>query len=115
MAKIMVAAKSAIFEFEGKRVTVRKGVHTAREGHPIVKAHPELWTAQTLTYDTDTAEEKTPVQEDPKTAQRPAESATAAPGEHRTVGTAPASATSSAPTRRGRRGTGKTDGKESGE
>lgn len=110
MAKIMVAAKSAIFEFEGKRVTVRKGVHTAREGHPIVKAHPELWEPQALTYDTDTAEEKSPVQEDPKTAQKPAESATAAPGEKRTVGTTTAT-TSSAPTRRGRRGTGKTDGK----
>lgn len=110
MAKILVAAKSAVFDFDGKRVTIRKGVHTAREGHPIVKAHPELWTAQTLTYDTDTAEEKSPVQEDPKTDAKPAESATAAPGERRTVGM------SSAPTRRGsRRGSGKHEGKESGE
>jgi hypothetical protein len=100
MAKILVAAKSAVFDFDGKRVTVWKGVHTAREGHPIVKAHPELWEPQALTYDTEMAEEKPPVREDPKTDQKPAETATAAPGEKRTVGMM----TSSAPTRRGRRG-----------
>ena len=110
MAKILVAAKSAVFDFDGQRVIVRKGVHTAREGHPIVKAHPELWEPQKLTYDTETDDKAAPVQEEPKTAAKPAETATAAPGERRTVGT------SRQPTRRGgRSGSKTTDGKENGE
>jgi hypothetical protein len=110
MARIMVAKKSAVFDHDGKRVVVRKGIHTAREGHPIVKAHPDLWEPQTVTYDTETDEKATPVQEEPKTASKPAETATAAPGEKRTVGT------SAQPTRRGRRsGSKTTDGKDDGE
>ena len=109
MARIMVAAKSAIFDHDGRRVIIRKGVHTAREGHSIVKEHPDLWEPQTVTYDSETDEKATPVQEEPKTAPKPAETATAAPGEKRTVGT------SAQPTRRGRRSGTKNDGKEDGE
>lgn len=100
MPRILVAKTTAMIEHDGRRIVVKQGITTAREGHAVVKEHPELWVPQSVTFET----ESEPVKE-----SNAVETATAAPGEKRTVTT-----TSAAPTRRGRR-TGGTSKEGSGE
>lgn len=97
MSRILVAKTNALIEYDGRRIVIKGGITTAREGHDVVKAHPELWTPQKVNFEVEskTVEPVTPT---------PVESATAAPGERRTVATP-----SAAPTRRGRRTTTKGD------
>lgn len=96
MSTVLVAKMNALVEFDGRRVVIKKGITTAREGHEIVTQHPNLWEPQTVQFElkAEPVKESTPA---------PVEVATAAPGERRTVGT------SAAPSRRGRR-TAKGDG-----
>jgi hypothetical protein len=101
MPRILVAKTTAMIEHEGRRMVIKQGITTAHEGHDVVNEHPELWEPQTVTFETEKSE---PVKE-----SKAVETATAAPGEKRTVTT-----TSAAPTRRGRR-TGGTAKEGSGE
>ena len=95
MSRILVAKTNALIEYDGRRIVIKGGITTAREGHAVVTEHPELWTPQKVNFET----ESKPVE-----TSTPVESATAAPGERRTVSTP-----SAAPTRRGRRTTTKGD------
>lgn len=90
MSRILVAKTNAMIKYKGRRVVLKKGITTAREGHDVVKEHPELWEAQKVNFETKADPE--PVKE-----TKPVETTTAVPGERRTV------SPSAAPTRRGRR------------
>jgi hypothetical protein len=41
--KILVATTSATFDHEGRRIWLRQGRTTAREGHPILKGRENLF------------------------------------------------------------------------
>lgn len=87
---VLVAKTNALIEYDGRRIVIKGGITTAHEDHPIVREHPEIFEPQKIHFSTEQTEVKEPV-------SAPIESATAAPGERRTV------TTSSAPSRRGRR------------
>lgn len=69
MSEIYVAKQSAVLMFEGRKTFITGGRTTVREGHPILESHGGLFEPLQVTFDHD----------------RPVESATAAPGERRTV------------------------------
>lgn len=69
MSDIYVAKQSAVLMFEGRKTFITGGRTTVREGHPILESHGNLFEPLQVTFDHD----------------RPVESATAAPGERRTV------------------------------
>ena len=75
---IYVAKRAAMVFYEGRRIMVKKGMTTIREGHPILKANPDLF--QPLNVDFETAgpvsvprvvEEATDVPNQPRKRGRP--------------------------------------------
>lgn len=69
---IYVAKQSATFTFQGRQVFITGGKTTVREGHPMLEEFPSLFEPIKVTYE---LEGRT----------RTVESATAAPGERRTI------------------------------
>lgn len=55
MAKpdVFVANTSAVFDYEGRRIILRKGVTTVRSGHPILKGRERLFDPIRVDFDTD--------------------------------------------------------------
>lgn len=49
--RIFVAARTAFTVLDGRQVVVRGGMTTAREGHPVLDAHPDLWKPLVPTYE----------------------------------------------------------------
>lgn len=49
--QIYVCKESAVFQYDGDQVLVRKGETRVREGHPILKAHPELFEPLKVHYE----------------------------------------------------------------
>jgi hypothetical protein len=78
MSLILVAKTNALIVYEGRRIVVKGKITTAHEDHPIVRAHPDLWEPQKIDFSTASSE---PV-------SAPVETATAAPGERRSVSSA---------------------------
>lgn len=62
---IHVARVSAMVIWQGRRYRIQRGRTTAREGHPILREHPDAWAPLRVDFDV--------------------EQATAAPGERRNV------------------------------
>jgi hypothetical protein len=51
--KVLVAATSATFDFEGKRVWLQQGRTTAREGHPVTRGREHLWKPLAVDFETE--------------------------------------------------------------
>lgn len=68
MSDIYVAQASGMVLMDGRRYRIRRGQTTARAGHPILKAHGNMFEVLQVDFDTTV------------------EQATAAPGEKRNVG-----------------------------
>lgn len=70
MPEILVANETFVAEHDGAPVVIHKDHTRIRAGHPIAEAHPDMFKPISVHYDIESAD---------------VESATAAPGEKRTV------------------------------
>lgn len=44
MAEVFIARESAIVEYDGAPVRIRKGITRIEDGHPLLEAHANLFT-----------------------------------------------------------------------
>jgi|SRR5690606_35935258 len=51
MCDVLVAKKSSVFWWEGRRIRVRKGLTTVRRGHPILVGRESLFGPMKVDYD----------------------------------------------------------------
>ena len=49
--QIFVAAATAYAAYEGRQVVLSEGRTTAREGHPVIAANPDLWVPLVPTFE----------------------------------------------------------------
>jgi hypothetical protein len=65
---ILVAATSAMFDQDGRRVVIKQGRTTVREGHPITRGREHLFKPFKVDFETEAAQE-TPKGQAPKVQQ----------------------------------------------
>lgn len=63
---ILIAAESAMFDFEGRRVFITAGKTTAREGHPVLKGREKLFRPLEVDFDLPDGGSKPPAPAKPK-------------------------------------------------
>lgn len=59
---ILVATKNVLTDFDGRRVILRRGVTTVREGHPLLKGRESLFEPLVPEFELGKSEAKAPAQ-----------------------------------------------------